>query len=577
MREEETYLSDNVTGENLSTDPMKTTLGAASELPQGSPLANNGPRESPHSNNESPWKVAAAMLLLGEGKSNNDTAGQMATATSDPQIMALQQQMLALQNTLENISKFVTNSAPEKPLTSKKDKKRTSQIPTEEVRRCSLLKPPRNDITHESNEASSIVDWPDEEDAGLKDDNAARTKRLAKKRDNDLRNWVAGKTRNSKPERIYEDIEQATANNLGEVLQKMEKIGYAIIKDYNALCDDTNTIDPKTYKLFREGNAPTVEQAFFHETPPDIGKAAPPMTTIFEGVVINHGRIDYKPAKPVSVPTGLQPRSVMKFGTPAYNRYQDKYKGQAEDIIKGMFAKHVRKGKKHPAADPKNWIIQQNVVVGGVDHQHPHCDQGKAGSYHNERLFPFVAVHGFGINEFQMWLLPAKQKREYGFLYQFPKNAILFMRGDFIHAGACLQEARGHIMFYPKREAGYDDENPYWASNSFDTWLKNPESFLVTDLRCRPFAYPHFSARTVVGNQTVTYPAKLTEDLIEPLPRRNPVKKRKRKGKEVHAESELDDEDEYSGEESGSEEESQDQKRFQRLKKVRKDTRRRKW
>ena len=151
------------------------------------------------------------------------------------------------------------------------------------------------------------------------------------------------------------------------------------------------------------------------------------------------------------------------------------------------------------------------------------------------------------------------------------------MRGDFIHAGACLQEARGHIMFYPKREAGYDDENPYWASNSFDTWLKNPESFLVTDLRCRPFAYPHFSARTVVGNQTVTYPAKLTEDLIEPLPRRNPVKKRKRKGKEVHAESELDDEDEDSGEESGSEEDPQDQKRFQRLKKVRKDTRRRKW
>jgi hypothetical protein len=264
----------------------------------------------------------------------------------------------------------------------------------------------------------------------LKDDNAARTKRLPKKRDTDLRNWQAEQNRNSKPERIHEDTEEATANNLGEVLQKMEKLGYAIIKDYTAVCDDKKTMDAKTYCIFGEGNAPTPEQTLFHETPPAIGKGPPLMQTIFEGVIINQGRIDYKAAKPVTAAPGQQARAVMKYGTPGCNRYQDKCKGQAEDIIKGIFAQDLKKHKKNPAEDPKNWIIEQNVVVGGVDHQHPHCDLGKAGCYHNERIFPFVAVHGFGVNEFQMWLLPSKQKRECGFLYQFPKNAILFMRGD---------------------------------------------------------------------------------------------------------------------------------------------------
>ncbi len=130
-------------------------------------------------------------------------------------------------------------------------------------------------------------------------------------------------------------------------------------------------------------------------------------------------------------------------------------------IIKGIFAQDLKKHKKNPAVDPNNWIIEQNVVVGGVNHQHPHCDQGKASCYHNERIFPFVAVHGFGVNEFQMWLLPYKQKRECGFLYQFPKNAILFLRSDFIHAEACLQEARAHMHFFPKRDASWDDENLY--------------------------------------------------------------------------------------------------------------------
>jgi hypothetical protein len=93
----------------------------------------------------------------------------------------------------------------------------------------------------------------------------------------------------------------------------MEKLGYAIITDYTAVCDDKKAMDPKTYNIFGEGDAPTAEQAFFHEIPPNIGKAPPVMQTIFEGVIINHGRIHYKAAKPVTAPPGQQARAVMKY------------------------------------------------------------------------------------------------------------------------------------------------------------------------------------------------------------------------------------------------------------------------
>jgi hypothetical protein len=130
-----------------------------------------------------------------------------------------------------------------------------------------------------------------------------------------------------------------------------------------------------------------------------------------------------------------------------------------------MFQKHARKNGSNSAADPSNWFTAQNIVVGGQDHQHPHCDQGMQGCFASETIFPFVAVHGFGINVFQMWILPMKNRRDCGFLYQLPKIAILFLRGDCPHAGACLQEARGHITLFPQAEAGWDEDNPYWAPN----------------------------------------------------------------------------------------------------------------
>jgi hypothetical protein len=125
-----------------------------------------------------------------------------------------------------------------------------------------------------------------------------------------------------------------------------------------------------------------------------------------------------------------------------------------------------------------------------------------------------------------MWVLPCKHKRDHGFLFNFPKTAILFMRGDFIHAGAVSQDSRAHIEMYPQSAAGWDEENPYWDTLKMEHWQKNKISFLIPDLRCRPFGYPHMSKKTQAGDQNVTYPPKLTYDLI--LPMQRPKKKRKR-------------------------------------------------
>ncbi len=42
----------------------------------------------------------------------------------------------------------------------------------------------------------------------------------------------------------------------------------------------------------------------------------------------------------------------------------------------------------------------------------------------------------------------------YGFPFRFPKNAMLFMRGDLIHAGAYSQLCRAHLEFWLKAAAG---------------------------------------------------------------------------------------------------------------------------
>ncbi len=190
---------------------------------------------------------------------------------------------------------------------------------------------------------------------------------------------------------------------------------------------------------------------------------------------------------------------------------------QMEDIIKALFAKETLKSGRNPAADPNNWHMSQNIVWGGTEHQHSHCDQTKAGSFVYDEVFPFVCIHGFGVHEFIMWLLPAKTKREYGFPFKFPKNAILFIRGDFIHAGWYSQLFRGHLEFFPKAAARWTRTRyPYWRQRTLCEHGQKI-TFLIPDMRTFPFAYPEFTEEDEQGNQTVCYPSRFTEDVFPHL------------------------------------------------------------
>jgi hypothetical protein len=66
--------------------------------------------------------------------------------------------------------------------------------------------------------------------------------------------------------------------------------------------------------------------------------------------------------------------------------------------VPGMF-----KGKAGLAS---NWKMGFTSLVNGTGYQHPHSDAGRPDFYKGLKIFPFVTIHGFGLNEFTMWLLP---------------------------------------------------------------------------------------------------------------------------------------------------------------------------
>ncbi len=113
-----------------------------------------------------------------------------------------------------------------------------------------------------------------------------------------------------------------------------------------------------------------------------------------------------------------------------------------------------------------------------------------------------------------------------------------------------MQEPRGHSVFFPQAEAGWDEEYPYWHPSCIEPWLKDPAIFLSPDYRSPPFGWPHLSKRTPSGDQVVTYPADLTNDLLPPEKRTKPVVKRKLSVKEErHVKKEKKDvEDSFEAE-----------------------------
>jgi hypothetical protein len=122
-----------------------------------------------------------------------------------------------------------------------------------------------------------------------------------------------------------------------------------------------------------------------------------------------------------------------------------KFRPQLECILKGMYG-------DSPAGDVNNWNANLNSIVGGVCHQHPHCDHGRVGTYQDLGIYPFGALHGYGLTPFSLWILPPGV--EYGFMHTFAADQIVFLRGDCVHAGVPSPVPRCHYEFFPRLSAG---------------------------------------------------------------------------------------------------------------------------
>ena len=201
-----------------------------------------------------------------------------------------------------------------------------------------------------------------------------------------------------------------------------------------------------------------------------------------------------------------------------------KYDDQMRLILENIFDKKDKASKK----DSDNWICKMTNIVGGTLYQHPHSDQAWPLEHEGEKTFPFVVTHGFGMHPFEMWLLPKSKrgKSEYGILHQFPPTAMLFMRGDFVHAGGALWYPRCHMKFYPHLGAGLVKKrcDNYWllpnfkADISADTTPTNEEHVFLWQHYIFPFAFPEsertYNAKDGCVDELVTYPPELTKQMI---------------------------------------------------------------
>ena len=159
-----------------------------------------------------------------------------------------------------------------------------------------------------------------------------------------------------------------------------------------------------------------------------------------------------------------------------------------------------------------NWKAVQTILVGGTNIQHPHCDNGMVNSYNNADVFPFVCVHGFGVDEFKLWLLPNPLARSYGFEHTFGPKQMLLMRGDFVHAGGPGRNPRGHLEFFPRETAGWNRKRSWWnlkGGKMAPTFLWQKPTF--------PFGFPNVTEPDVNGDIVMTYPPSLTKLLKTPM------------------------------------------------------------
>jgi hypothetical protein len=196
-----------------------------------------------------------------------------------------------------------------------------------------------------------------------------------------------------------------------------------------------------------------------------------------------------------------------------------KKKPTANTVENEAEEEHVPIVRKEPgmftgaAGDAANWKMGYTSIVNGSGYQHPHSDAGRPNSYKGMKIFPFVTIHGFGVDAFTMWLWPEpySNANKYGFLHTFEAHQMLLMRGDFVHAGVPSSVPRGHMKFFPTAEAGWNQENSYWHRKGWES-----VSFLWQGSH-PPFGYPHVGTPDLSGKQVVTYPVAYTKLLRFPF------------------------------------------------------------
>jgi hypothetical protein len=298
---------------------------------------------------------------------------------------------------------------------------------------------------------------------------------------------------------------------------------------------------------------------------------------VFEGVVV-HSKVDhFTPA--YSGDEVPHPRVQLEH-TKVVPEYTQIYQEQLRNIIEGYTiiegqetrlpfetgSIKIRKANKGTNAKPvvvgevpgmfptgsdrgtfANWKATQTIIQGGEDYQHPHSDLGRYDEFNYLDVFPFVALHSFGQEEFQLWVLPQPEKKTFGFLHTFDKLNLVFMRGDFVHAGAVGKNPRGHMAFFPRPAAGWSRARSWWN-------VKQPgiEPTFLFPKPTFPFGFPSASIPdTLTGAVILTYPVELTKRLCVPLTRnqcaseglpyvaetRESVRKRKKACMEVSGQS----------------------------------------
>ncbi len=293
-------------------------------------------------------------------------------------------------------------------------------------------------------------------------------------------------------------IENATVHTWEDAYTMMRQVGFAVVDNWTELLSvESQSMYVLFFRLL-SCHEENVIPFFYCLTVPEDCKE-----TIFEGVVCSDcSSFTDAHYDKISLLARQQMKQVQPGGRHAkWKAFKERYGQQTVEIIEG-FTQYDRpssanpnqraakrtcrtrtsqgtssdtaeSGKEAPAPNilkkmpgmfkgkpglVSNWKTGFTSLVNGTGYQHPRSDAGRPDSYKGLKMLPFGTIHGFGLNEFSMWLLPDpfSNSNKYGFLHTFKASQMLFMRGDFVHAGVPSPIPRGHMKFFPMNDAGWN-------------------------------------------------------------------------------------------------------------------------